>query len=439
MLIRTFSGSIIVTVVVLAASLWFGGPTALSLVAILAILEVSLSFDNAVINASVLTRMSAFWQRIFLTIGVLIAVFGMRLVFPLVLVAVTASLSPVDAFRLAIEHPDKYQAALEDAHPAIAAYGGVFLLMIFLDFVFEERQIRWLHRLETMLSRIGKLDQLSVVIALGAMLLAASTLAKDPQVVLVSGVAGILTYLLVNGLGNLFEAQGDDEDGDDPSTAGAPTGNGRSALAVVTGKAAFFLFLYLEVLDASFSFDGVVGAFAISSNILVIAAGLGIGAMYVRSLTVFLVNKGTLSEYVYLEHGAHWAIGSLAVVLLLTIQYHIDEVITGLIGVAFIGLAYTSSVLRNRQQAAAGADGEGQAARSCRCVTPRAIASEDRRCGTFRSWTLGRPERCSMFLRPSSPGSTRQISWPVPSGRRSTYRPSAPIWQTTSPGATATG
>ena len=100
-----------------------------------------------------------------------------------------------------------------------------------------------------------------------------------------------------------------------------PAANGRSGVAGVVGKAAFFLFLYLEVLDASFSFDGVIGAFAITSNILIIAAGLGIGAMYVRSLTVYLVRKGTLSEYVYLEHGAHWAIGSLAVVLLLTIKY----------------------------------------------------------------------------------------------------------------------
>ncbi|MBT8224146.1 MAG: DUF475 domain-containing protein [Dactylosporangium sp.] len=341
MLFRTFFGSIAVTVATLAAAAWFGGPTALSLVAILAILEVSLSFDNAVINASVLVRMSRFWQRIFLTIGILIAVFGMRLVFPLVLVAVTAELSPLEAFRLAVEHPDQYQHTLEEAHPSIAAFGGVFLLMIFLDFVFEERQIRWLHTIETALARIGKLDQFSVVLALGALLLVAGTIADDPETVLISGAAGLLTYLIVNGLGNLFAA--------------GETAAGAGARGVV-GKAAFFLFLYLEVLDASFSFDGVVGAFAISSNIIIIAAGLGIGAMYVRSITVFLVNRGTLSEYVYLEHGAHWAIGSLAVVLLATIRFHVNEVITGLIGVAFIALAYTSSVARNRRNRRPAAD-----------------------------------------------------------------------------------
>ena len=95
---------------------------------------------------------------------------------------------------------------------------------------------------------------------------------------------------------------------------------GPSQLAKATGKAGFFLFLYLEVLDASFSFDGVIGAFAITTDPILIALGLGlIGAMFVRSLTVFLVRKGTLADYVYLEHGAHWAIGALAVILLVGI------------------------------------------------------------------------------------------------------------------------
>jgi hypothetical protein len=108
--------------------------------------------------------------------------------------------------------------------------------------------------------------------------------------------------------------------------------------------------LYLEVLDASFSFDGVVGAFAITDMIFVIALGLGIGACYIRALTVYLVRKGTLAEYVYLEGGAHWAIGSLAVLLFVTIRVDIPDVITGLIGVGFIGAALISSIVRNRRE-----------------------------------------------------------------------------------------
>jgi hypothetical protein len=353
--LRTFGGSLLVAVVGLALGLIYGGGTGLALAAILAILEVSLSFDNAVVNATVLVRMSPFWQKIFLTVGVAVAVFGMRLVFPLLIVGITAKLSPVEAIRLALEkgnpdHKGTYGYLLHQAHPAIAAFGGMFLLMLFLDFVFEERELTWLSWLERPLAKIGKLDQLSVVIALGVLAISAYTFGDSAETanhhristVLISGVLGIATYLLVNGLGELFDQGANDEE-----ELGEQLEKNK-AMHVV-GKAAFFLFLYLEVLDASFSFDGVVGAFAITSDPIIIAIGLGIGAMFIRSLTVFLVKKGTLSEYVYLEHGALWAIGALAVILLVTIEYEVPEVVTGLIGVAFIGAAFLSSVVRNRR------------------------------------------------------------------------------------------
>ena len=77
---------------------------------------------------------------------------------------------------------------------------------------------------------------------------------------------------------------------------------------------------------------------------------LFIGAMFVRSITIYLVRTGTLSEYEYLEHGAHWAIGALAVILLVSVDHHLQlpEVVTGLVGVVFIGAALASSVYRNR-------------------------------------------------------------------------------------------
>ena len=372
MFFRTFGGSLGVAVVGLALGLLYGGGKGLALAAILAVLEVSLSFDNAVVNATVLVRMSPFWQKIFLTVGVAIAVFGMRLVFPLLIVGITAKLSPVEAIRLALDKgdPDEkgtYGYLLHQAHPAIAAFGGMFLLMLFLDFVFEERDITWLSWLEKPLAKIGKLDQLSVVIALGALAVSAYTLgdAADTanhhriSTVLISGVLGIGTYVLVNGLGEFFDQGAEDED-DDEDDLGHQLE--RNKAKHVVGKAAFFLFLYLEVLDASFSFDGVVGAFAITSDPIIIAIGLGIGAMFIRSLTVYLVKKGTLSEYVYLEHGALWAIGALAVILLITIEYEVPELVTGLIGVAFIGAALLSSIARNRSQARTDAPDELESA-----------------------------------------------------------------------------
>lgn len=364
-MLKVFGWSYAVTAVSLVVAVIYGGWTALFLCVILGILEVSLSFDNAVVNASILQRMSDFWQKIFLTVGIVIAVFGMRLVFPLLIVGITADLGPIEAIRLAmeqrpIEDPTSYAALLTAAHPQIAAFGGTFLLMLFLDYIFEDRDIKWLRWLEEPLAKIGKLDQLSVIVAIVGLVLASELLADDPGVVLLSGMLGLVTYLAVNGLGSLFHVPEVSEDDDDtlepadPAAAAVPAKPRQTKLVKATGKAAFFLFLYLEVLDASFSFDGVIGAFAITSDPIIIALGLGlIGAMYVRSLTIFFVRKGTLQDYVYLEHGAHWAIGALAAILLVSIGVHINEIITGLLGVAFIGAAFISSILRNRRIAAA--------------------------------------------------------------------------------------
>ena len=351
-----------ITVIGLAAAAYFWGADGFGVVLILSVLEISLSFDNAVINATILKRMTPFWQRIFLTVGVLIAVFGMRLVFPLLVVALTAHIGPQTVISLALDSTKTsggltYAQHLNAAHPAIAAFGGMFLLMIFLDFILGEKEVRWLSWIEGPLERIGRLNQLSVVVSMIVLMLSARFFAgSGAETVLLAGVAGLTTYLAVNGLSELFESAGEEESDEDGAEEGAAapaaSGSGRSAV-LVAGKAAFFLFLYLEVLDASFSFDGVVGAFAISQNIFQIALGLGIGAMYIRSLTVYLVRQGTLDDYIYLEHGAHYAIGALAIILMVSIKYSIPEVVTGLIGVAFIGLALISSLARNRRLAEA--------------------------------------------------------------------------------------
>ncbi|WP_327291305.1 DUF475 domain-containing protein [Streptomyces sp. NBC_01198] len=377
MLLRTFGWSLGITAAGLALAFALWGWNGLAIVAILSVLEISLSFDNAVINAGILRKLNAFWQKMFLTVGVLIAVFGMRLIFPIIIVAITAKLSPWEAVNVAINDHDRYESLVTGAHPAIAAFGGMFLLMIFLDFIFEEREITWLGWLEKPLARLGKLDMLSVAIALIALVIVATTVATGVPVhgghgtidkaetVLLAGVGGLITYLVVGGVSGFFEDRleededdddDDDDAGDDRGEAGqaagsAPAKSGPTAgqVAGLAGKAAFFMFLYLEVIDASFSFDGVVGAFAISNDIFEIALGLGIGAMYIRSLTVYLVRKGTLDDYVYLEHGAHYAIGALSIILLITIKYDVSEVVTGLVGVLLIAASYWSSVVRNRR------------------------------------------------------------------------------------------
>lgn len=369
MLLKTFGWSFAITALGLVAAVFYGGWQALGVVAILTVLEISLSFDNAVINAGILKKMNAFWQKIFLTVGVLIAVFGMRLVFPVVIVAISAKLGPIEAIDLSFNDPDRYQQLVTDAHPSIAAFGGMFLLMIFLDFIFEDRDIQWLRWIERPLAKLGKVDMLSVCVALIVLLVSALTFATHAHqhggahadktsTVLLAGVAGLITYLVVGGLSGFFENKLEEEEEREHEAEEEAKKTGKTVAPVVlAGKAAFFMFLYLEVLDASFSFDGVIGAFAITNEIVLMALGLGIGAMYVRSLTVYLVRQGTLDDYVYLEHGAHYAIGALSVILLVTIQYQINEIITGLVGVVLIAWSFWSSVRRNKALAAAGDGG----------------------------------------------------------------------------------
>ena len=355
---RTFAVSLAATALALAAGYWHGGLNALFLLVALAVLEVSLSFDNAIINAAVLRRMSPFWQRMFLTVGIVTAVFGMRLVFPLVIVWATAGLDPVRAMELALdppphgalEFPDgspSYEKLLISAHPQIAAFGGTFLLMLFLNFVFHERDIKWLKWVEIPFARIGRLGQVSVAVAGVVLVLVGARLtqsAAERATVLTAGLLGLVTYLVLNGLSRAFRPS-DDE-------IAAAEGSGMVGSAV--GRAGLALFVYLEVLDAAFSFDGVTGAFAITSDPIVIALGLGlVGSIFVRSITIYLVRQETLDRYVYLEHGAYWAIGALAVIMLLSVDpgLHIPEAITASVGVVFVGAALTWSVLRNRRRA----------------------------------------------------------------------------------------
>lgn len=348
---RTFGVSLLLTAVALALGYAHGGTKDLFLLLALAVLEVSLSFDNAIINAAVLKRMSARWQRMFLTVGILVAVFGMRLLFPLVIVWASAGIDPVRAMELALHPPangalvfpdgsPSYEKLIIAAHPQISAFGGIFLLMLFLDFVFHDREIKWLKWIEVPFARVGRLGQVSVVVAGTALILAGTRLthsSDERATVLTAGVLGLVTYLVVNGLSRAFR----------PSDAEtAPT------LSAAVGGAGLMLFLYLEVLDAAFSFDGVTGAFAITSDPIVIVLGLGVvGSMFVRSITIYLVHQEALERYVYLEHGAHWAIGVLAVIMLVSIEprYQLPEIFTASVGVLVVGAAWTWSVLRNRR------------------------------------------------------------------------------------------
>jgi len=304
--------------------------------AVLAVLEISLSFDNAIVNANKLKDMTPAWQRRFLTWGIIIAVFGMRIVFPLLIVVVAANIGPWQAMVMAATQPDQYSAIMHDAHLPIAAFGGTFLMMVGLSFFFDhEKDVHWVRWLEDKMTRYATIRGIEVAIVLVTVLIFSSFLGEaESEVFFRSAIWGLLTFLLVEVLGGLL-----DSTQQQTLQAGAKGGLGA--------------FLYLEVLDASFSFDGVIGAFALTHNLFVIAIGLGIGAMYVRSMTIMLVERGTLAEYRFLEHGAFYAIIALSVIMFVQPLVHIPEVITGLGGATLIGISLWSSIRWNRKRTAA--------------------------------------------------------------------------------------
>jgi hypothetical protein len=312
---------------------WVAAVNLIFIAAILALMEVSLSFDNAVVNASILKTWDEYWKKLFLTVGILIAVFGMRLLFPLAIVAQTADLGLLEVWDLALNNPAEYSSNLIAHHAEISAFGGIFLLLVFLNFMLDKnKSIHWFEYLEEKLGLLGKIEAISIFIAIVTLMTFLSFVEQESKlVVLMAGLWGIVIYVGVDIIGVVLEKE-----------------ESEPVVADVIKKGSIGGFLYLEVLDASFSFDGVIGAFAITKDIVIIMVGLGIGAMFVRSLTIYLVEKETLDQYIYLEHGAHYAIGILALIMLFGMNFHIPEIFTGLIGIAFIALSLWSSVKKNR-------------------------------------------------------------------------------------------
>lgn len=306
------------------------GTAALVTALILAVLEISLSFDNAVVNAKLLRDMSPVWRKLFLTVGILVAVVGVRAILPVLLVAIVADRSLADMTQLILHDPAAYGALLQQIHPEIAAFGGIFLLLLFLDYILEDKPVVWLRRIERPLIKLGQIERIEVVIALIVLIVAsAAAPAEHHASMLVSGVVGLTLYLSVKGVSDFFRQR---------------------QLALRAASAGLISFVYLEILDASFSLDGVLGAFAITSNPLVIMAGLGIGALWVRSITMHFLYSDTLNRFSFIEHGAHYAIGVLAVLLLASASFEISEIAVGLIGLVILSLAVKDSILRNRKK-----------------------------------------------------------------------------------------
>jgi hypothetical protein len=318
-----FISSFIILGLGLLGGYFLGGFEGVYITALLVVLEISLSFDNAVVNAKILDTMDPIWQKRFILFGIPIAVFGMRLLFPLAIVSIVTGMGLFETLHVAINEPHQYESILKSTETTIFAFGGAFLLMVFLDFFFQEHEITWFKLIEDskMLKQFSGVANIELIIAIliGIVL---GHLTQDFGVIL-AFMYGVLLHSLLGMLDHFLSSD--------------------------TVKSGIAGFIYLEVLDASFSFDGVIGAFALSSNIFIIMIGLGVGAMFVRSITLYFVEHKTLSEFQYLEHGAHYAIGILAVIMLMKIMMHVSEAVTGTIGIVLIAAAFLHSVWENKK------------------------------------------------------------------------------------------
>lgn len=340
---KYFTGSYIVTLLgIISAYFWAehvnrgSGLISIFIVLVLSILEVSLSFDNAVVNAIKLEKMNEKWRHRFLTWGIAIAVFGMRFLFPVLVVAIFARISLLEVTKIALTDSLKYAHYLHQTHAPIVSFGGSFLMMLFLSYFFNSKKdVHWIKHLEKKLQYFGNIKGAETIIVLLALYTTLFYVNQELKLsVLLSGASGIIIYLLVDGITHWLEQKEEE--------------SVKYFTTIVKGSG-FIGFLYLELIDASFSLDGVLGAFALSKDILIITIGLAIGAMFVRSLTIMLVEKKALNKYLYLEHGAHWAIGALAVIMLVSTFHKVPEILTGLVGLIFILLSLFSSLIHNKR------------------------------------------------------------------------------------------
>ena len=343
-MLKYFLGSYTITVLGLIGAFIWGnhvhagrGLECAFIALILGILEVSLSFDNAVVNAMKLEKMTKDWQHRFLTWGIAIAVFGMRFLFPILVVAIFSKLSMPEVVKIATTDSEKYAGYLHQTHAPIVTFGGMFLIMLFFSYFFNHKKdIHWIRPLENYLSKLDHMRGIEIVLSLLMLIITQNYIVPEQKLsVIIAGLSGIITYLLIDGFTHFLEKH---------EEARAMTNTGKTV-----ASAGLISFIYLELIDASFSLDGVLGAFALSKDIIIITIGLSIGAMFVRSLTILLVEKKTLAQFRYLEHGAHWAIGALACIMLISTVREVPEIVTGLIGLGFILAAFISSILHNKK------------------------------------------------------------------------------------------
>ncbi len=287
----------------------------------LIVFEIVSSVDNAIVNAHVLKTMSVKWRKIFLFWGILTAVFIIRGLLPLIIVWLSApELGFLKLFQSMI-HGDPTIAHLLEARKGVILIGaGVFLVLVYLHWLFLEKKDPYFVPDKLIKPQHG----VWFFAAAAIMLVALLYFSRISWLLMLSAAIGNAVFFIMYG----FREQ---------ATKAEEALQGRES-----NLSDFSKLMYLEVLDASFSFDGVVGAFAFTTSVPLIFLGNGIGALVVRQLTIIGIEKVT--RYKWLKNGAMTAIGILGTFMILkSFNIHIPEYLPTLTTIGLVGLTFWRS------------------------------------------------------------------------------------------------
>lgn len=287
----------------------------------LCIFEVVSSIDNAVINAEVLGTMSEKGRRWFLLYGIIFAVFVVRGLLPWVIVWITnPSLGPIGALTATFSNDPHIIESIERSTPILMLGGGVFLLFLFLHWLFIEDKDFGLPGEEFFLKNGS---WFYAIVSIVLVVIVALALKYDPMLAL-SAVIGSSAFFITDG----FKKNAEE--------------NEKKLLSNVGSMSDLSKILYLEIIDTTFSIDGVLGAFAFTMSIPLIILGNGLGAFVVRQLTIG--NIENIKKYIYLKNGAMYSVMCLGIVMILE-GFHIGvpEYISPLVTLIIITFFFLKS------------------------------------------------------------------------------------------------
>lgn len=293
----------------------------LLIIAGLSVFEVITSIDNAVINAEVLSGMSKKAQRWFLTYGFFFAVFVVRGLLPLLIILLAnPSLGPMGALTATFSNDPHVAEAIERTAPLLLLGGGVFLVFLFFNWLFLEPKNYGLTGERFFLKQgawfFAIVSVLLTVIVWFAL--------KENPLLAFSAVVGSTAFFIIHGFRQFAEEQ---------ETKLLDKSNNMSDLSKIA---------YLEVLDTTFSIDGVVGAFAFTFSVPLILLGNGIGAVVLRWLTVSNIER--IKKYKYLKNGAMYSILFLGSIMILdSFGFHIPHWLSPVITIGAVAWFFYKS------------------------------------------------------------------------------------------------